>query len=124
MVNCQTQEESVDFYAIMPDKFHEMYPSKWKPSIHLKRKDARIQLEITKISIEPLQNISRDDARAEGIRRCEKTVTQFHNYIDNTTTYNERTSFYSLWQSIHGVDSVSENPFVWVIEFKVLEIKQ
>lgn len=93
----------------------------WKPSIFMPKDASRIWLKITNVRLEQLQDISRDDARAEGIERDPCTSTQFKNYVDGTTTYNERTSFYSLWESINGKESLASNPFVWVIEFEQIE---
>ncbi len=44
---------------------------KWRPSIHIKKGNARIWLEVKSIGIERLCDISKDDAMAEGIRRVE-----------------------------------------------------
>lgn len=93
---------------------------KWKPSIHMPKSIARIWLEITDIKVERLQDISEDDAEAEGIELVE------HNCFKN---YNEKDpfqfledpigSFQSLWQSINGTENWNANPWVWVVSFKV-----
>lgn len=77
------------------------YQSKWKPSIHMPRKASRITLEITDIRIERLQDISEEDAIAEGMN-----------------PELPRAKFRSLWESINGKGSWNLNPWVWVIEFK------
>jgi hypothetical protein len=98
---------------------HDMFH--WKPSIHMPKRAARIWLRITNVRVERLMDIKREDAKAEGIKIDSITGTKFHNYVDGTTTYNERTSFYSLWESINGKESLDSNPWVWVVEFQRIE---
>ncbi len=78
----------------------------WKPSIHMPRWASRITLEITGVSVERLQDISEEDAIAEGGTK--------HFNID---------WFGPLWASIYGVDSWNANPWVWVIAFHRVEVK-
>lgn len=80
------------------------------PSIHMPRLASRITLEIMGIRVERLQDISEEDSLAEGL----------HGRIDNIESPLEQ--FKDLWSSINGERLWDENPFVWVIEFKVLEI--
>lgn len=99
----------------------------WRPSIHMPRWASRITLEITGVRVERLQDISEQDALAEGVRRRESTpVTDpaYCNYLAaNLNDASEwfdlpSDSFISLWQSIYGAESWQANPWVWVIEFK------
>jgi len=99
---------------------------KFKPSIHMPRWASRITLEITKVRIERLQNITDSDAVREGIERVggEFSCSPWRNYrIGERGEMNMHCSaptrsFMTLWESIHGVDSWSKNPYVWVIEFR------
>jgi hypothetical protein len=105
------------------------------PSIHMPRWASRIQMEITDIRIEKLQDISDDDALAEGI-------VEVHGIVDvncNGGSHNEVMgyryfydgcgipfedpveAFKHLWESINGTGSWDLNPLVWVIEFKVIK---
>ncbi|WP_345873150.1 hypothetical protein [Shewanella algae] len=68
-------------------------------------------IEIAGFRVERLQDISEQDASAEG---CKFT----NGHKDDPTP--SRTLFKSLWGSIYGDESWSSNPWVWVIEFKVL----
>lgn len=84
---------------------------KRKPCIYLPRASSRIRLEVTGVRVERLQDISEDDAWKEGQ----------HGAFDGLRLPSEQ--FKDLWEAINGEDSWDKNPFVWVIEFKVLEIK-
>lgn len=103
------------------------YP-KWKPSIHMPRSASRIQLEITGVRVERLQDISREDAAAEGM--CYLAKTEYSGMInggqlDGTKAiqrhrYPEQ-NFGTFWESLGGPGSWDANPWVWVIEFKVVK---
>lgn len=99
----------------------------WKPSIHMPRWASRLTLRITDIRVERMQDISREDAIAEGIERCEwmYACDPWKNYIPKQSpcrgfSYPPR-SYQSLWESINGRESWEENPWVWVIEFEVIQ---
>ena len=101
-------------------KLPEFPKLKWKPSIHMFRKDSRITLEITGVRAERLQDITPEDCIAEGLVYHEG-FSQWHTSPD-TLVFGHKTAFQILWDSInakrgYGWDT---NPFVWVIEFKRL----
>jgi hypothetical protein len=85
---------------------------RWKPAIHMPRAASRITLEIEQIRVERLQEISEEDARAEGFepRRCGQGI--------DGPVKSYRTGFVYGWGSIHGTDSWLQNPFVWVLNFR------
>lgn len=88
-----------------------------KPSIHMSRNRSRITLEIAGVRVERLQEISEDDAKAEGVEKH----TDGLSYKDYIQTFvcrcNARSSFFSLWTKINGRESWDANPWVWVVEF-------
>lgn len=96
---------------------------KWKPSIHMPKEAARIFLEVSNVRVERLQDISEDDAIAEGIERVSIApfVHRFKNYLCNNKFIGPKESFKTLWMKINGIDSWKANPWVWVYEFKVVE---
>lgn len=108
---------------------------KWKPSLFMPKDAARIFLKVTKVRCERLQDITEDDAIAEGIEiyvACngDDYSSYPRNYMikekeaDGWPYLDEECfteSFKSLWCSINGNKSWEENPFVWVIEFKRVE---
>lgn len=104
----------------------EDYSPKWKPSIHMPKIAARIYDRIIDIRVERLQDISEEDAIAEGIEPVfEKNpnfggVTykgQFYNNYGKVgyTFLNAIDSYRTLWESINGPGSWDLNPWVWVI---------
>jgi hypothetical protein len=85
-----------------------------RPSIHMPRWASRIDLEITSIRVERLQDISEADALAEGIL-FQKLIAEPGDELGR------RPPFRELWESINGCGSWATNPWVWVIDFKRLE---
>lgn len=86
--------------------------ARWRPAIHMPRWASRITLEVTAVRIERLQQISEEDAKAEG------AIGALNNSIGDN--WCAREAFAALWQSINGPGSWDANPWVWVIEFKRL----
>ena len=91
---------------------------RWKPSIHMFRKESRITLEITEVRVERVQEITEEDTQAEGIDV--KAVTTQGNLVMNEPNYID--SFAMLWDSLNAKRGYSfeSNPWVWVITFKVV----
>ncbi|EPF1940105.1 hypothetical protein ACSQX3_001257 [Enterobacter hormaechei] len=83
----------------------------WRPSIHMPRWASRLTLEITSVRVERLRDLSEDDAKSEGITPPSGEVLPGWEY---------RINFRELWMSIYGSDNWEANPWVWVIEFKVV----
>lgn len=108
---------------------HKALFDKLTPSIHMPRWASRIQLEITNIRVERLQDISETDAIAEGIERVggNTSVTPWRNYRIGQEGEMQlhcsapSRSYMTLWESINGAGSWQANPWVWVVEFKVIK---
>jgi hypothetical protein len=79
---------------------------RWRPSIFMPRIASRILLEITDVRVQRLQEISDEDARAEGYDRSHAFPREW---------------FALLWERIHGPGSWHANPWVWAITFRRLE---
>ena len=100
---------------------------KWRSPIHMPRKAARIFLKVKNIRVERLQDITEDDAEAEGAIAW---ICQQHNngtWIDNAmrgaACAKPKRAFALLWNSIHEKRGFGwdQNPWVWVIEFEKVE---
>lgn len=85
---------------------------KWTPSIHMPRWASRIELEITKIRVEHLNDINKGDVISEG---CYPETAMPANTQSAVNTYRQ------LWESINGNGSWEANPWVWVVEFKLIK---
>ncbi|UJL36155.1 hypothetical protein JK642_13505 [Pantoea agglomerans] len=89
----------------------------WTPSIHMPRWASRITLEITCVRVERLNSMTEKDALAEG---CLGGHDSIPGYQYSATPHEH---FHHVWQSIYGADSWQANPWVWVIEFKRVEVE-
>lgn len=110
----------------------EVGKPRWRPSIFMPRWASRLTLEITDLRIERLNDISEEDAKAEGIEG------RFHPEDSNCWTWKDYarsakfkedifhygsavtpgSTFMGLWESINGPSSWAKNPWVWVIQFR------
>ena len=80
----------------------------WRPSIFMPRWASRITLEITGVRVERLQEISEDDALAEGVKPLLPVADVRY-----------RPAFQNLWGKINGKRAPwASDPWVWVVEFK------
>lgn len=86
---------------------------RWRPSIHMPRWASRISLEITGVRVERLNDISASDCVAEGCGAEEFWPES-----------NARAQYERLWESINGPGSWAANPWVWVVEFKRVEVSR
>lgn len=82
----------------------------WHPSIHMPKKVARIWLNVTNVRVERLQDMTDDDAEAEGCFDYTSTALGFPDVWDSTIKKSNLDSY--------GWDA---NPWVWVIEFERCE---
>jgi len=87
----------------------------WKSPLFLPADLARTVVEITDIRAQRVQEITRDDIRAEGIilpvspRFTPGTFSELHQ------------EFAFLWDSIHGEGAWERNDFIWAFGFKRIE---
>ena len=96
------------------------------PSIFMPRWASRILLEIVSVRVERLQDISEGDAQAEGIHYPyeweEPNRDQNGEFLGGSQfCYSYIPPYQELWEPINGPGSWEANPWVWVVEFKVVK---
>jgi hypothetical protein len=78
---------------------------------------SRILLEIVSVRVERLNDISDEDARAEGVLWDPMGWMDYaHN--DGRRKSSSRQSYQTLWEYINGPGSWAANPWVWCISFR------
>lgn len=114
----------------MADCADDVRGYRWRPSIHMPRWASRIDLEITAVRVERLQDISEEDAIAEGIEYDqgweEEPGFGYLDYLSKDDSYsftNPRDSFRSLWGAAYAKGNYgwSANPWVFIYEFRRIE---
>lgn len=83
------------------------WAGKRRRAMFMMRWASRLTLEITRIRIEQVHGISLYDVQAEGLD------------VSRLAKSGARDEYGKLWESISSAASWAENPWVWVIEFKV-----
>ena len=100
----------------------------WGParsSIHMPRWASRLTLEVTAVRVQRLQEISIEDARAEGV-----ATEEWDDWRENVTSIaipegsyieNERDLFRDLWDSLNAKRGFGwdDNPWVIAVSFRV-----
>ena len=125
--DCDPDREYKDSIA------HWWYSRDCCPSIYMPRWASRIQLEITDIRVERLNDISEEDSMAEGLKAVSKDGDLYKcgipdaDGLPGNDNYGwhwhewevfAKTAFRKLWQKINGIKSWDDNPWVWVVEFE------
>lgn len=106
---------------------HFRWTVKWTPSIHMPRRLARIFLEITEVRAEHVQDITEEDAWAEGTEGLENnwsaadlcaTAKRYDLCVEDA-----RCTYAYLWDTLYAARGLGwdANPWVWVVSFKKLE---
>lgn len=145
-MNCEDDDVRGGWYGVMPEyqadgaqgKWADVdsewwekayaegdYGRKWRNSRFMPRWASRILLEIVSVRVERVQDISRGDAGLEGM--CflsDINWNKVHNGLNVIQKHHwPEENFARYWDTIHAKKPESQwdaNPWVWVIEFKVV----
>lgn len=100
------------WYRAGGEPAHPITPrGKWRSPIHMPRWASRLTLTVTEVRVTRLQEISEEDARAEGVRGNAGGPWGCEGLIED---------FADLWESIHGPGAWEANPWVAAISFTVM----
>jgi hypothetical protein len=106
---------------------------RWRPSIHMPKEACRLWLELTDVRVERVQEISEEDAKAEGIAQepvvPDSTFLMWRGAPGLDLSSSPVPAFKNLWNSINGKTNLGRNgsklvvdwdanPWVWVLTFK------
>lgn len=100
------------FYRASDDD-ETTFPPRWRSPIHMPRWASRLTLTATDVRVHRLQEISEEDAQAEGIS------SEWDNFELYGQSEPYRYGFSALWNSIHGPGAWDANPWVAAITFTV-----
>lgn len=110
------------------DKDSEGKKQRWTPSIHMPRILSRITLEITDVHVERVQDITNDEAIAEGayeVRKVGDDIAHATWTMDGLDWRYDtpREAFAATWDSLYAARGLGwdANPWVWVVTFKRVE---
>lgn len=104
----------------------------WHPSIHMPKEAARIWLKVTDVRVERLQEITEEQASAEGTNPWDEACYEnngWHPTLSDPDSGGEPNiidGFHKLWDSTIKKNDLDRygwntNPWVWVIEFEQCE---
>lgn len=97
---------------------------RWNHATKMPRWASRITLEITAVRVERLQDISYEDALAEGVPDARPLLGNTEpNYGETADETSRRLrwpqrEYELLWNTINGVGAWDKNPWVWCVSFK------
>ena len=115
------------YYRRRNDDGFEGSTGKLVPPIHMPRWASRITLAVTAVRVQRLQEISEEDAIAEGVCSFAESLdsvawgnmSQLDRVAMVHATYGSAVAAYRhLWESIHGAESLERNPWVVAISFR------
>ena len=96
---------------------------RWSDPDSMPVEHARLVLEIVSVQAKRLQAINAEQAKAEGMffdtRAKKYVITEGDEYMGRATA-DAREAFYMLWESMRTGYMWVSNPWVWVVEFKVV----
>ncbi len=90
---------------------------RWQSPIVMPKVASRLSIKIESIRVEKLQDITEEDAKAEGV------IPYSRNGASNDPGYHQtyRSAYLKLWNELHPKHHWLLNPWVWVLTFSKAE---
>jgi hypothetical protein len=117
-----------------------IHGTKWRSPMFMPRWASRIKLEVTEIRVQRVQDISEEDARAEGVQPSSMTeediadmqISDYSPQLKKLSqllgpgSFSHKFTYQTLWDEINskrgkGEFAWKKNPWVWAITFRRLE---
>ena len=90
----------------------------WRPSIFMRREESRLTLDVVSVRVERLQDITEEDARAEGFS-LEPMPARINGEPGQVWVFDPVTWFAKTWDTINADRATwLSNPWVWRVEFR------
>lgn len=120
--------ESHDIQFSEPDEYRKDRDAKdpftvaWHQRLgrFMPRRYSRITLEVTDVRVQRLQDISEEDAKAEGVEKDDDACDHKYYSCEEIGCLGPtfKCGFADLWCSVYGDDSWRVNPWLWAVSFK------
>ena len=95
-------------------------PGRLRQGLFMPRWGSRMELEITEVRLQKLQDITEPEAVAEGVQVVRNGVTK-NDYLadeEDKDLLGAVDLYRAVWESLHGVGSWDQNPWIWVVTFQ------
>jgi len=105
----------------------DLAEAKWTPSIHMPRWACRLVLPLVSVRVERVQDITEEDAKAEGVEPVlMRGIGSYPEWMRPTMREvgGHQKAFELLWKQIYGDALWDANPWVWVAEWKEIEVSK
>ncbi len=96
----------------------------WRSPLLMPKAFSRITLEVTRIRVERVNAISREDALAEGIEVPMTMPATINGQPGDVTIFDPVKAYAMVWDAMHGKDQshrFAAGPWCWVLTFKVVK---
>ena len=105
----------------------DLAEAKWTPSIHMPRWACRLVLPLVSVRVERVQDITEEDAKAEGVEPVlMRGIGSYPEWMRPTMREvgGHQKAFELLWKQIYGDALWDANPWVWVAEWEDIEVSR